>query len=191
MKKDVFIINNNKIIVGEFREIFGYYIFSYGAIFSFSYVLEEELKYYKIISKEHCERCPIYCRIKLLIGINKWKNDEDEEKEKYTKIIWNDNFIEQIKPNIYFTLGKNSVLPRYIFGERRDDRLEGIVIEELSEYLRIEIINISINFFDIIEPVIFQEDAWKIDRLNSRYFWTCIIPYEVRKTIDEIIEPLE
>lgn len=190
MKKDVFIINNNKIIVGEFREIFGYYIFSYGAIFSFSYALEEELKYYKIISKEHCERCPIYIRIKLLIGINEWKNDE--EKEKYTKIIWNEDTIKENKFNIYFTLGKNSVLPRYIFGERRDDRLEGIVIEELTGVIRgIEIINININFFDIIEPVIFQEDAWKIDRLNSKYYWTLIIPYEVRKTIDEIIEPLE
>lgn len=190
MKKDVFIINNNKIIIGEFQEIFGYYIFSYGAIFSLSYVLEEELKYYKIISKEHCEKCPIYSRIRLLIRINEWK--DKKEKEEYTKIIWNDNFIEQIKPNIYFTLGKNSVLPRYIFGEKRDDRLEGIVIEELTSVIReVEIINININFFDIIEPVIFQEDAWKIDRLNSKYFWTLVIPYEVRKTIDEIIEPLE
>ena len=189
MKKDVFIINNNKIIVGEFREIFGYYIFSYGAIFSLSYVLEEELKYYKIISKEHCEKCPIYSRIKLLIKINEWR--DEEEKEKYTKIIWNDNFIKQIKPNIYFTLGKNSILPRYIFGEKRDDRLEGIVIEELTGIRGIEIINININFFDIVEPIIFQEDAWKIDCLNSKYYWIRVIPYEIRKTIDEIIEPLE
>ena len=115
----------------------------------------------------------------------------DEEREEYTKIIWNEDTIKENKLNIYFTLGKNSVLPRYIFGEKRDNRLEGIVIEELTGLRGIEIVDMDIKFYDIIEPVIFQEDAWKIDRLNSKYYWTCVIPYEVRKTIDEIIEPLE
>ena len=190
MKKDVFIINNNKIIIGEYREIFGHYIFSYGAIFSLSNVLEEQLKYYKIISKEHCMKCPIHNRIKLLMRISEWRKD-DEEREEYTKIIWNENTIKENKFNIYFTLGKNSVSPRYIFGEKRDNRLEGIVIEELTGLRGIEIVDMDTKFYDIIEPVIFQEDAWKIDRLNSKYYWTRIVPYEIRKTIDEIIEPLE
>lgn len=188
MKKDVFIINNDKIIVGEYCEIFGHYVFSYGAIFSLSNVLEEELKFYKIISKEHCTKCPIYSRIKLLMRISEWRN---EEKEEYTKIIWNEDTIKENKFNIYFTLGKNSVSPRYIFGEKRDGRLEGIVIEKLTGIRGVEMINIDIKFFDIIEPIIFQEDAREIDSLNSKFYWSLIVPYEVRKTIDEIIEPLE